>query len=147
MTPISADFQALKAHLATITASNGYRTTVAAVVSGKPDLDVSADGVLPALVLLAIDEQAAETGGANTIEAGSRIQYWSRRIMIEGQVSGVGDWESAIDDLLDDTRRALTQFPRPIRIGAPTFAPPSEGNNTGLFVLFAEITYEANFLP
>jgi len=142
-TPASIAFQALKAHLKTITVANGYRQDVI-VDSGQPETDATNDDNLPMLMLLSLDERVTNNDDAE-IHPWSPMQFWQRRVLLFGEVSGKDDWETKRDDLLDDTRRALARYGKPLAVEPPTFEPPSEGNNVASFSMFVWFDYVLDY--
>lgn len=142
-TPASIAFQALKEHLKTITVANGYRQNVN-VDSGQPETDATNDDNLPMLMLLSLDERFANNDDTE-IHPWSPMQFWQRRVLLFGEVSGKDDWETKRDDLLDDTRRALARYKKPLTVEPPTFEPPSEGNNVASFSMFVWFDYVLDY--
>jgi len=144
-TPHSAVvFQALKAHLKTITVANGYRKNVT-VNSGRPEIDVTLADNLPMLMLAALDERVANDQAGET-NAWTKVQLWERRILLTGGVKESGDWEMTRDELLDDFRLALTRYERPLMVEPVVFEDPSEGRPIATFTLFLWMGYECNFI-
>ncbi|MBK8123924.1 MAG: hypothetical protein IPK54_10305 [Dokdonella sp.] len=137
-------FQALKAHLQTITMANGYRQNVI-VHSGRPEIDVTLADNLPILLLAALDERAVNNEASET-NAWTKVQLWERRILLTGGVKESGDWETARDELLDDLRLALTRYERPLTVEPAVFDEPSEGRPVATFAMFLWIGYECNFI-
>jgi len=142
-TPAIDDLQALKTCLETITVTNGYQTDVAAVAIGRAALAVGSKAALPVITLTTVRDVPSD-GGAD-IEAGNKYQTWTRIAQMEALVDGSGDWESALDAVLDDVRRALTQFKKPLRIGAADFVPPADAGSTASFVMPLQFLYELNY--
>lgn len=132
-TPAASAFAALKAQLATIAESAGYRTTVATVASRHDELDLGGNAPLPALLMQPVGDTPVESSGpVEEIGAWQKSQTWDRKISLEGFVSGDGDYESALDDLLHDVRVALTGFGiNPLYSNGPTFTPPNMDANEG----------------
>lgn len=132
-TPAATAFASLKAQLATIAAGSGYRTTVGIVASRHDELDLGGNAPLPALLLQPINDTPVESNGpVEEIGTWQKSQTWDRKIRLEGFVSGEGDYESALDDLLHDVRVALTQYGiNPLYSDGPTFTPPNLGANEG----------------
>ena len=107
--------------------------TLASAGTGQAALAVGSLAPLPALTLtiaqddLPASENAASDGAQ--IEAGisAAVQSWERVVWLEGFVDGSGDWDLALDDLLDAIRRALVTYPRPLRYGGAVFGAPETG--------------------
>lgn len=133
----------LKAQLETIKIANGYRTDIGKVFTGRGALAVGSNESLPTITLTMLGDVLPD--GEPDIEAGERIQYWMRNTELQAYVDGKDDWEVALDALLDDVRRALTIFRKPLRIGSPNFGPPAASGETASFLMMLKFPYELNY--
>lgn len=133
---------ALKAHLETVTAANGYQTDIAAVAIGRAALAVGSKASLPTVTLTTTAEEPTAGG---TIESGLWLQGWTRAVDLEILAAAADDWETELDAVLDDVRRALAHYPRPLLLGGVTFAPPADGGEIASAVLRLTYSYTADY--
>lgn len=140
MTPAMEALTALQAQLQTISRSNGYLTDLALVGLGRDALALDRHE-LPALTLQSINEVPDD--GSAEIDASQLFQLWNRPIIVTGVVleTDSDGWESLIDALLLDLRRALTRYARPLLMTGPQFFPPSAAGEVALFTLTLTIEY------
>ena len=128
---------ALTARLATITVANGYHTTLATIRIGQAAEEPQAGDALPMVNLFSLTDEPT----------GTMYQY-RRTVQLECLAATTTD----LDDLLDDLRRALLQFPgtrwlpddleaEDPEIGAATFEPHYPGSTTAALFLTVSLTY------
>lgn len=114
---------AIKAQLETITVANGYAADVGDVFVGRAALAVGTKAALPALSLTTVRDDPEGDG----LDAGQWYQTWTRTVALEMLADGAGDWETALDAIIEDVRRALSRYPRPLSLGGIAFDPPADG--------------------
>jgi hypothetical protein len=134
--------QALKAQLETITVANGYANDVKAVYIGRDALAVGSEDPLPIITLTTFRDDPAAGG---TLEAGVWLQTWTRTVELEMLVSGDGAWETALDTVWDDTRRALARYGKPLMLGGISFMPPAVKTASALLQL--TYSYTVDYSP
>jgi len=134
--------QALKAQLETITIANGYANDVKAVYIGRDALAVGSEDPLPIITLTTFRDDPAAGG---TLEAGVWLQTWTRTVELEMLVSGDGAWETALDTVWDDTRRALARYGKPLMLGGISFMPPAVKTASALLQL--TYSYTVDYSP
>ena len=140
MTAAIDSLQALKAQLETITVANGYANDVKAVYIGRDALAVGSEDPLPIITLTTFRDDPAVGG---TLEAGVWLQTWTRTVELEMLVSGDGAWETALDTVWDDTRRALARYGKPLMLGGISFIPPA--GKTASAVLQLTYSYTVDY--
>lgn len=150
MTDAHTALVALQAHLlATITQANGYPVTVQSVGTGQDALAVGSLAPLPALTLTVAQDDLPRppenAGDGTTIEAGQALQYWERTLWLEGFVAAAGDWDRALDELLDAVRRALSTYPGPLKMSGATFGPPETGGPHATLKMALTFHYRADY--
>lgn len=140
MTPAIEALTALQTQLQTISTANGYLTDLALVGLSRDALALDWYE-LPALTLQSINEVPDD--GSAEIDASQLFQLWKRPIIVTGVVleTDSDGWESLIDALLLDLRRALTRYARPLLMTGPQFFPPSAAGEVALFTLTLTIEY------
>jgi hypothetical protein len=136
-----AIFQAIKSTLETITATNGYSTTLAAVSIGRAALAVGNTATLPVVTLTSVQDDPA----TSPLDAGMWHQTWTRTIELEALVLGDDAWESALNAVLDDIRRALARHPYPLLLGRVAFQPPVDGGNLAALSLALSYSYTVDY--
>lgn len=132
--------RALQTQLATITEDNGYACTVGGVFLGRDALAVGTKITLPALTLTSIRD-TPET----SVDAGVWHQAWIRTVVLEMLADGGPDWETALDTLVQEVRRALTRYSRPLVLGTLTFSPPLDGGAIAVAALELTYRYQTDF--
>lgn len=142
MTAAIDSLQALKAQLETITIANGYANDVKAVYIGRDALAVGSEDPLPIITLTTFRDDPAAGG---TLEAGVWLQTWTRTVELEMLVSGDGAWETALDTVWDDTRRALARYGKPLMLGGISFMPPAVKTASALLQL--TYSYTVDYSP
>ena len=143
MTAAIDSLQAIKAQLETITVANGYATDIGAVSIGRDALAVGSKATLPIITLTPVRDDPA--GG--TLEAGGWLQTWTRTVEMELLVAGSDGWETALDTVLDDARRALARYGKPLMLGGISFIPPSDGGEIASAVLQLTYSYTVDYSP
>lgn len=133
---------ALKAHLETITVGNGYATDIGMVAVGRAALAVGSKAPLPAVTLTTTRDDPT-TGGA--VQSGNWHQAWTRTVELEALVSGADGWETALDAMIDDIRKALSRFPRPLNLSGISFIPPADGGAIAAAVMQLTFDYTADY--
>lgn len=143
MTPALEALTALQAQLQTISTANGYLTDLALVGLGQDALALDRHE-LPALTLQSSSE-ALDDGSAE-INASQPFQLWKRTVNVTGVVleTDSDHWESLLDALLLDLRRALVGYVRPLLMTGPQFFPPNAAGEAALFTLTLTIEYALN---
>ncbi len=142
MTAAIDSLQALKAQLETIAVANGYANDVKAVYIGRDALAVGSEDPLPIITLTTFRDDPAAGG---TLEAGVWLQTWTRTVELEMLVSGDGAWETALDTVWDDTRRALARYGKPLMLGGISFMPPAVKTASALLQL--TYSYTVDYSP
>lgn len=132
----------LKSQLETITVANGYANDVKAVYIGRDALAVGSEDPLPIITLTTFRDDPAAGG---TLEAGVWLQTWTRTVELEMLVSGDGAWETALDTVWDDTRRALARYAKPLTLGGISFMPPAVKTASALLQL--TYSYTVDYSP
>jgi hypothetical protein len=135
--------QALKAQLETITIANGYATDIGAVSIGRDALAVGSKATLPIITLTTLRDDPS--GG--TMEAGVWLQTWTRTVEMELLVAGADGWETALDIVWDDARRAMARYAKPLTLGGISFIPPSDGGEIASTVLQLTYSYTVDYSP
>jgi hypothetical protein len=135
MTAAMTALEAIKGTLETITTANGYSTTLAAVSIGRAALAVGTTAPLPQVTLTSVRDDPS----TSPLEAGTWYQTWTRSVELEALISSSDTWETDLDALLNDIRRALAHHSYPLSIGSATFQPPADGGD--LAVLSMPLTY------
>ena len=138
-TPIPTQLiTALTVRLATITVANGYHTTISTIRTGSTATEPQTGDTFPILNLFSIsDEPTAQT-------------YQYRRTL---QIEALAATTTDLDELLDDLRRALLQFPETRwlsdtlsaedpEIGAATFEPHDPGSDYHALFLTVYLNYD-----
>ncbi len=137
------DLLALKTQLATITVANGYRTDMGgAVFTGRDALAVGSQRPLPTITLTSTRDDP--TDRAN-LSAGQWCQGWTRTVELEIQVAGADAWETALDNAVDDVRRALARHTSPLTLGGIAFTPPASGGETAMAVMSLTYSYIVDY--
>ena len=142
MTAAIDSLQALKAQLETITVANGYANDVKAVSIGRGALAVGSKATLPIITLATVRDDPS-TGG--TMEAGVWLQTWTRTVEMELLVAGADGWETALDIVWDDARRAMARYAKPLAVGSISFIPPSDGGEIASAVLQLTYSYTVDY--
>lgn len=135
MTAALVALEAIKSTLEAITVANGYATELAAVSIGRAALAVGTTADLPLVTLTSVRDDPA----TSPLEAGTWFQTWTRNVELEVLIASSDAWESDLDDLLHDVRRALARHPYPLLVGSVIFQPPADGGD--LAVLSMPLTY------
>lgn len=128
---------ALTTQLATITAANGYHTTLTTIRIGQSAEEPQAGDTFPIINLFSLTDEPT----------GQRYQY-RRSIQMECLAATITD----LDGLLDDLRRALIQYPgnrwlpddleaEDPEVGAATFEPHYPGSTTAALFLTITLIY------
>lgn len=143
MTPALEALTALQDQLQTISIANGYLTDLQLVGLGRDALALDRHE-LPALTLQSSSE--AVDGDATDIPASQPFQLWKRTVMVTGVAleTDSDSWESLLDALLLDLRRALAGYARPLLMTGPQFFPPNAAGEVALFTLTLTIEYALN---
>lgn len=141
MTSAIDSLQALKAQLETITIANGYATEIGAVSIGRDALAVGSKATLPIITLTTVRDDPS--GG--TLEAGVWLQTWTRTVEMELLVAGADGWETALDIVWDDARRAMARYAKPLILGGISFIPPSDGGEIASAVLQLTYSYTVDY--
>lgn len=141
MTPAMEALVALQMQLQTISTANGYLTDPQLVALSRPALALDR-AELPALTLQSTDDDPAD---GNPLPANQIIQTWRRSVVLSGVVDGV-DWETALDALLVDVRRAFAaaDFSELTLVNGPKFFPPSAAGELAFFTMMLSVDYELN---
>lgn len=144
MTAAIDSLQALKAQLETITVANGYAADIGAVSVGRDALAVGSKATLPIITLTTLRDDPAAGG---TMEAGVWLQTWARTVEMELLVAGSDGWETALDIVWDDARRAMARYAKPLMLGGISFIPPSDGGEIASAVLQLTYSYTVDYSP
>lgn len=138
-TPIPTQLiTALTDRLATITTDNGYHTTIRTIRTGSAAAEPQPGDIFPVLNLFSISDEPT----------GQSYQY--RRTL---QIEALAAESTDLDELLDDLRRALLQFPETRwlsdnlsaedpEIGAATFEPLVPGSDYHALFLTIYLNYD-----
>lgn len=135
----------LRTHLLTITQANGYASTIQSVRTGRDALVTGSQADLPLLSLVTLADEPAD---GNEIEGGlgGAVQQWRRTVEMEGFIAVDDQWETALDALVDDIRRALVAYPSPLRIGRIAYTPPADnGGSVASFLMPLSFPYVLSY--
>lgn len=147
MTPALAALYDLQTHLAGITPAAGYVSHVQAVHTGVSATVTGSQAKLPTLSLTT---QWDDPEGGEQTETGisGMTQSWRRQVQLEGFVAVPpdGQWERALDTLIDDVHRALVRYRHPLRIGRITYASPADnGGEVASFEMPLSFPYRLKY--
>jgi hypothetical protein len=141
MTTAMAALQAIKTTLETITTAHGYSTTLAAVSIGRAALAVGNAATLPVVTLTSVRDDPA----TSPLDAGMWHQTWTRSIELEALILSDDAWETTLDAVLNDIRRALARHPYPLLLGSAAFQPPVDGGNLAALSLPLAYSYTVDY--
>lgn len=141
MTTALVALEAIKATLETITVANGYATDLAAVSVGRAALAVGTTAELPLVTLTSVRDDPA----TSPLDAGSWYQTWTRTVELEALIASSDAWESDLDALLNDIRRALARHLYPVLVGSVIFQPPADGGDLAVLSMPLTYSYTVNF--
>lgn len=122
-----------------ISVADGYSVNVASVKQGRSALVTAPDEPLPVLSLFSVREEPIETD----LKRMNAIQTWRRMIVLQAHVTASDDWDTDLDALLDDIKRALytIQTLKDFAFIDVVYSPPDAGGSTCMLQCNIQFTY------
>lgn len=137
--PARAAMTEIAAALASISIANGYSFDVASVRQGRPALVTAPEDALPVLSLFSIREEPTEPD----LKRMNAIQVWRRIVVLQAHALATEAWDTDLDALLDDIKRALfvVQSLKDFAFIDVAYTPPDAGGSTCMLQCNIQFTY------